>query len=71
MSEQERLSPTDAEQELAAKRQARKERLAAYAEAMAGTEFDLDPVLERAGIECLLSAVKPFDEVQEGVESDK
>ena len=29
--------------------------MAAFAEEYAGTEFDLDPALEAAGIECLLA----------------
>ena len=37
-------------------RMARFEAIAAYAKRNAGTEFDLDPTLEAAGIEFLLSA---------------
>ena len=33
------------------------DQIAAYAEENAGTEFDLDPELEAAGIECLLRAL--------------
>ena len=39
-------------------RKARQDAIAAYAEEMAGTNFDLDPVLEAAGIEYLLAADK-------------
>ncbi len=39
-------------------RRARHEAIAAYAAEMAGTEFDLDPELEAAGIESLLKIDK-------------
>jgi hypothetical protein len=37
-------------------RTARHAAITAYAQAMAGTPMDLDPVLESAGIECLLES---------------
>jgi hypothetical protein len=39
-------------------RQARHDRIAAYAAEMAGTDFDLDPDLEAAGIERLVKTGK-------------
>jgi predicted transcriptional regulator len=39
-------------------RTARHAAIAAYAKEMAGTQMDLDPVLESAGIECLLESGK-------------
>jgi hypothetical protein len=39
-------------------RKARHAAIAAYAEEMAGTNLDLDPILESAGIEHLLTAGK-------------
>ena len=39
-------------------RKARHDQVAAYAAEMAGTEFDLDPVLEAAGIEHLVKIGK-------------
>jgi hypothetical protein len=39
-------------------RKARHEAIAAYAEEMAGTNLDLDPVLESAGIEHLVKSGK-------------
>jgi hypothetical protein len=40
-------------------RKARHDRIAAWAAEMAGTDLDLDPALERAGIEQLVHAGKP------------
>jgi hypothetical protein len=40
-------------------RQTRHDQIAAYAAEMAGTDLDLDPDLEAAGIEHLLRAGKP------------
>jgi|HubBroStandDraft_1064217.scaffolds.fasta_scaffold544537_2 hypothetical protein len=40
-------------------RKARRDRIAAWAAEMAGTNFDLDPTLELAGIEQLVHAGKP------------
>ena len=39
-------------------REARRQAIAAYAEEMAGTNLDLDPVLESAGIEHLVKSGK-------------
>lgn len=52
MSKDKRLSSADAGNA----REAIKKDMAAYAEANAGTELDLDPALERAGIEHLLES---------------